>query len=159
MAVDVQIHVSIAIPTVLPRVLSPGFGKYISKFSVSHFHWKLLGSSGFWPFSLRPALLCSTDRPNFSSLNWWGSGPKFCLLCSGAACQYSHGLDGRGSIPDRGRVLFYTRVPIGCRTHLSFCPMDSGGDFNIGKAAGAWSWPRLLELYLHCPTSLHGIEF
>jgi hypothetical protein len=48
-----------------------------------------------------------------------------------------YGLDGRG-VGVRVHV-----VQTGSGVHPTSYPMDTGGSFPAGKAAGAWSWPLI----------------
>jgi hypothetical protein len=53
----------------------------------------------------------------------------------------SYGLEGRGSIPGRGKIFFCTQCSRLIRGHPSFLPVGTGHTFPWGKAAVAWNWP------------------
>jgi hypothetical protein len=56
-------------------------------------------------------------------------------------------LEGRGSVPGRGKGFLYTpQRPDRLWGHPVSYPMGTGGSFPEGKAAGVWSWP-LTSIY------------
>jgi hypothetical protein len=59
----------------------------------------------------------------------------------GQRSRYSDELDGRGSIPGRGKISLRHSVQTGSEAHPASYPMGTGGAFPGGEAAGAWSWP------------------
>jgi hypothetical protein len=57
-------------------------------------------------------------------------------------------------------------VQTGSGAHPASYPMDTGGAFPGGKAAGAWSWPltsnqcpgqEYVDLYINTHIRLHGV--
>jgi hypothetical protein len=69
-------------------------------------------------------------------------------------------------VPVGIRLSFLYVVLTGSGTHTASLPMDTGGFFPGGKAAGAWNWPltpttakeqEYMDLYIHSPIRFHGV--
>jgi hypothetical protein len=66
----------------------------------------------------------------------------------------AYGLDGRGSIPKRGKIIpLLHSVQTNPRVHRTSYTKDTGGSFPEDKTRS-----RMVELYLHSATYLHGIN-
>jgi hypothetical protein len=70
-------------------------------------------------------------------------------------------LKGQGSIPGRGKSLFFVQsVQTGYGAHPAIFLVGTGGSFLWGKAAihlHLMARSRMVELYLHYPTRLRVV--